>query len=384
MTIFRAGRLFDGVTVRNSHDLVVEDGVVASVRPREYSGSEKIIDLSENALIAPGLIDLQANGAAGLLLNEAPELATIDAMCRAHMAVGTTALLPTLITSDRETTRKAVAAAIEAARKSIPGFAGLHLEGPHLDPKRKGAHDPALIRPMQADDLELLLGAVRQLPTLLVTLAPEAATGQQIRALRQGGAVIALGHTNTGIEAAKTAFAAGASTVTHLFNAMSQIGNREPGLVGAALQQDPVFAGVIADGVHVHPANIALAAKCMTGNAGGVVLVSDAMACFGTTTTTFSLNGRNVTRKDGVLRLADGTLAGADLDLPTAIRNYANMSGLGLTASLTAATANPARAIDRFPGLGSLEFGQSASFVSLDPNLNVTGVWFNGKPVTRH
>ncbi|RLQ85300.1 N-acetylglucosamine-6-phosphate deacetylase [Notoacmeibacter ruber] len=378
MTIFRSGRLFDGTRLLERHDLIVDNAAVTAVRPRDATASGDIVDLGEDALIAPGLVDIQANGGAGLLLNEAPDLATIEAMCQSHLMAGTTALLPTLITSDPEATTRAVVSAVEAARTSIPGFAGLHLEGPHLDPLRKGAHDPGLIRPMQQEDLDLLLWAARELPSLLVTLAPESANVRQIAAIAKGGAVVALGHTNTGFDAANAAFRAGASMVTHLFNAMSQIGNREPGLVGAALRRDSVYAGLIADGIHVHPANIALAA----GATSRIALVTDAMACFGTDDETFSLNGRDVIRKDGALRLADGTLAGADLDLPTAIRNYSAMSGLGLEAALAAATATPAQALGRFPELGSLSPGVPASFVCLDPDLVLSGVWYEGRPVT--
>ena len=258
----------------------------------------------------------------------------------------------------------------------MPGFLGLHLEGPHLDPRRKGAHDPALIRPMQAEDLELLCDAARRLPALIVTVAPESVTPAQVAALAASGAVVSLGHSDTGEAGAGAMFAAGAAMVTHLFNAMSQLGNREPGLVGAALEADAVCAGLIADGIHVAPTTMrmALAAK----PADGIFLVTDAMAVAGTELTEFTLNGRRILRRDGRLTLADGTLAGADIDFAGAIRVLVAQVGVTLPRALRMATAVPAACLGLADRLGRLAPGLPADLVHLDKGLAVAGVWRRG------
>ena len=172
---------------------------------------------------------------------------------------------------------------------------------------------------MEEADLALLVDAARRLPALIVTVAPASVTAAQIAALAAAGAVVSLGHSDGGAAEAEAAFAAGARMVTHLFNAMSQLGNREPGLVGAALDAEGVRAGLIADGIHVAPVSMRLALAAKRG-ADGIFLVTDAMAVAGTDLDGFTLNGRRILRRDGRLTLADGTLAGADLDFAGAIR----------------------------------------------------------------
>ena len=223
----------------------------------------------------------------------------------------------------------AIAAVEDAMRAGVPGIVGLHLEGPHLSIPRKGAHDPALIRPMEPADLETLLQAAGSLPFLKVTIAPENTTEGQVAALTEAGVLVSLGHSDADYETCRRYIAAGARCVTHLFNAMSQLGNREPGLVGAALASGDTSAGLIADTVHVHPETIRAAWTAKRGP-GRIFLVSDAMAVAGSDATEFHLGGRLIKRKDGVLTLADGTLAGADLDLLTAMRVMVEEVGVEL------------------------------------------------------
>jgi N-acetylglucosamine-6-phosphate deacetylase len=282
-------------------------------------------------------------------------------------------LLPTLITDTPEITRAVVAAGIAAAEAEVPGFLGLHLEGPHLDPVRKGAHDPALIRPMEGADLALYVEAARHLPALMVTVAPESVTPQQIAALAGAGAVVSLGHSDTGLDAARAMFAAGAACVTHLFNAMSPLGHREPGLVGAALASDAVHVGLIADGIHVAPEvmRIALRAK-----PDGVFLISDAMAVAGTGLTEFTLGRRRILRRNGRLTLEDGTLAGADLDMATAIGVLVRDVGIAPARALAMATAIPAGLIGA--AAGRLHPGARADLVHLDAGFGLAGCWRGG------
>lgn len=377
-TVFHGAAVFDGTRLHPDAALVVERGRVAAILPPDEAPAGARVHLA-GGVLAPGFVDLQVNGGGGVMLNDRPDLEGIRTICAAHARLGTAGLLPTLITDTPATTRAAIAAGLAAAAEGVPGFLGLHLEGPHLDPRRKGAHDPRLIRPMQAGDLALLLDAARRLPALVVTLAPAAATAAQIGALAAAGAVVSLGHSEATAAEAAAAFAAGARMVTHLFNAMSQLGSREPGLVGAALDAEGVRAGLIADGIHVAPATMRVALAARRG-ADGIFLVSDAMAVAGTDLDAFTLNGRRILRRGGRLTLADGTLAGADLDLATAVRTLV-AAGATLPAALAMATSVPASAIGR-DDLGRLAPGLPADLVHLDEELALAGVWRAGAPLT--
>jgi N-acetylglucosamine-6-phosphate deacetylase len=367
--------VFDGARLHAGAALVVEDGRVAAIIPPDEAPAGVRVQL-DGGVLAPGFVDLQVNGGGGVLLNDRPDVDGIRAICEAHARLGTTALLPTLVTDTAANTKAAIAAGIAAADQAVPGFLGLHLEGPHLDVRRKGAHDPALIRPMTDEDLQVLVEAARRLPVLLVTLAPESATLAQIAALAGAGAIVSLGHSDTDAAQAAAAFAAGARMVTHLFNAMSQLGNREPGLVGAALDAEGVRAGLIADGIHVAPATMRVALAAKRGS-DGIFLVTDAMPVAGTDLDGFELNGRRILRRDGRLTLADGTLAGADIDFPGAIRVLVR-EGVTLSKALRMATAAPAAAIGLGDRCGVLEPGMPATLVHLDAALGLRGVWRAG------
>jgi N-acetylglucosamine-6-phosphate deacetylase len=374
-SVFHGASVFDGARLHAGAALVVEDGRVAAIIPPDEAPAGVGVQL-DGGVLAPGFVDLQVNGGGGVLLNDRPDVGGIRAICDAHARLGTTALLPTLVTDTAANTKAAIAAGIAAADHAVPGFLGFHLEGPHLDVRRKGAHDPALIRPMTDEDLQVLVEAARRLPVLLVTLAPESATLAQIAALAEAGAIVSLGHSDTGAAQAVAAFAAGARIVTHLFNAMSQLGNREPGLVGAALDAEGVRAGLIADGIHVAPATMRVALAAKRGS-DGIFLVTDAMPVAGTDLDGFELNGRRILRRGGRLTLADGTLAGADIDFPGAIRVLVR-EGVTLSKALRMATAAPAAAIGLGDRCGVLEPGMPATLVHLDAALGLRGVWRAG------
>lgn len=342
--IFDGTRLHDGCAIRFADGIATDFGPEAEI-PRDGA----VVDLAGD-MLSPGYVDLQVNGGDGIMLNDDPSVQTLRRIAGAHRRLGVAALLPTLITDTPDKTRAAIAAAIEAVRAGVPGIAGLHLEGPHLSVARKGAHDAALIRPMEPDDLDALLVAAEALPVLKVTVAPENVTEDQVAALARAGVLVSLGHSDAGFGTCRRYFAAGARCATHLFNAMSQLGNREPGLVGAVLATGAVSAGLIADAVHVHPETMRAALAAKTGP-GRIYLVSDAMAVAGTEVTRFELGGREIRRRDGVLTLADGTLAGADLDLTTALRVLTGQVGIAAETALQAATSVPAALIGRPSGL---------------------------------
>lgn len=371
-------RIFDGEDWHENAALVLRGDSVEGIVGREAvpDGAEEI-DL-DGGILAPGFVDLQVNGGGGVMLNDRPDVASIETICRAHAPFGTTALLPTLITDTREVTAAAVAAGAEAARLAVPGFLGLHLEGPHLSLARKGAHDPALIRPMEDDDEAAILAARKRLPALLVTVAPESVTPERIARLARAGVTVSLGHSDVGFAQAQEAAAAGASMVTHLFNAMSQLTNREPGMVGAALDIATLSAGLIADGIHVHPATIAAALRGKRGP-GRIFLVTDAMATIGTDMTSFTLNGRTIRREGGRLTLEDGTLAGADLDMISAVRFMHETIGLPLGEALRMASLYPAESLGLSQRYGSFVKGARADIVHLSEQVEVRSVWIGGR-----
>ncbi|MEQ5795453.1 N-acetylglucosamine-6-phosphate deacetylase [Paracoccus sp. NFXS7] len=356
-----ATTLFDGVQLLDDMAVMLRDGVIEAIVPRP----EGVVPMP--GILAPGFVDLQVNGGAGLMVGAGNDAAALARICAVHRDLGCAGILPTLITDGPEVTARVLAAGIAAARADTPGFLGLHLEGPHLDPRRAGAHDAALIRPMTDADMAALIAARADLPALMVTLAPEAAIPAQIAALTAAGIIVSLGHSDCTLDQAQAAFAAGARCATHLFNAMSPLGHRQPGLVGAVLSGD-AQAGIIADGTHVDPAALRIALRARPG---GLFLVSDCMAVAGTTLTEFPLQGRRILRRDGRLTLADGTLAGADLRLDRAVR-IAVAAGADPAQALAMATSVPAGLIGA--KAGRIAPGCAADLILLDADLHLTGI----------
>jgi N-acetylglucosamine-6-phosphate deacetylase len=371
--------LFDGESWLSGHAVTIDDGTIFDVVREDRLSPDIEVQRLEGMLV-PGFVDLQVNGGGGVLLNDAPEVETIRTICRAHAQFGTTALLPTLITDSREVTRRALEAGRAAATERVPGFLGLHLEGPHLSVARKGAHDAEFIRPLDDGDMRMLAQAARHLPALMMTVAPETVSPGQISALTAAGIAVSLGHSQASFGEAAAAVDAGARMVTHLFNAMSPLAHRDPGLVGAALERGELSAGLIADGIHVDPHAVAIALRAKNGP-GRIFLVTDAMATIGTDMTEFTLNGRRITRSNGRLTLPDGTLAGADLDMISAIRFMHREIGLDLGEALRMASLYPARAIGHAERLGRLAPEAAASLVHLSDDLAVRNVWIDGRHV---
>lgn len=375
---YLGARIFDGRRFHDDCALLVRGTAMAGVVPAVEVPPAAQIRHFAGGTLAPGYVDLQVNGGGGVMFNDAPSVQTLRTMAEAHARIGATAILPTLITDTPDRTRAAIDAVEGAVRAGIAGILGLHLEGPHLSLARKGAHDPGLIRPMTAADLELLIAAAGRLPALMVTLAPESVSLDQIRMLARSGVTVSLGHTDASFATCREATEAGVSCVTHLFNAMSQLQNREPGLVGAALSLGTLSAGLIADAVHVHPQAMATALRAKQGP-GALYLVSDAMATAGSDIAGFYLNGRWIARCDNRLTLADGTLAGAHLDLTTAIRNLVDLAGAAPEQAFAMATSVPATLIGQAPAYGHLAAGARADFVHLSRDQTLSQVWQNGE-----
>lgn len=382
--IYHAKRIFDGTQWHDTACLWVEGGRVRAILPQDQAPSSP--DIPTHRLehwLVPGLIDLQVNGGGAVLFNNSPDLPAIHTICDAHARFGTTSTMVTLITDTPKITNTAIKAAAAACGK-IPGFLGLHLEGPHLALARKGTHDPALIRPINGHDIATIIRARSAIDHLICTLAPEAVSPSQIAELTAAGITVSLGHSDCSEESARQAFNAGAKMVTHLYNAMSQMSHRAPGLVGAALDEGRIWAGMIADGWHVSDTamRVALRAKATKADTkadtGGIFLVSDAMSTIGSELTEFTLNGRKIYRADGRLTLADGTLAGADIALIDALRYVHLKLGLPLKEALQLASAYPAKAM-QLTDRGHLKPGARADFFELTQDITAGQVWIEGK-----
>ncbi len=374
-----ANRIFDGEQFLTDTGLIIEDGKVTTLLPAAERPAGCRLLILDDATLVPGFVDLQVNGGGGVLFNNAPTLDGIRTICDTHARFGTTALMVTLITDTADVRRQAIKAAAEAVARGLRGYLGLHFEGPHLSLARKGTHDPALVRPMAAEDLAALVACGDRIGRAMITVAPESVTPAQVATLVDAGFKVSLGHTDCKAAGIPAYVAAGASLVTHLFNAMSQLGNREPGLVGAALAEGALHCGLIADGFHVDPVTIgvALRAKCGPGR---IFLVTDAMSSIGSDETGFELNGRQVYRRDGRLTLADGTLAGADIDMLSSVRFAHRRLDLPLEEALRMASAYPAEAVGA-TSKGRLVPDCDADFVVLSPDLDLRSTWIGGECV---
>ena len=375
LKVFFGARLFDGLTTRDDSALVVEDGVVVAIAPaaERPRGGEQI-DLG-GGVLSPGLIDWQVNGGGGVLFNATPTPEALAAIAAAFRRFGVTAIVPTVITDSPAVLVAALVAAGEATR-STPSVLGVHVEGPFIDPRRKGVHLAEFIRPMRERDCDQLVAA--KAGAMVVTLAPSAAAPALIARLAAAGIVVSLGHAEATAEEARVAFAAGARAVTHLFNAMSQLGSRTPGLVGAALADPAIVCGLIADGHHVHAA--ALRAAINAKGVGGIALVSDAMPPAAGGPPVFTLQKRRM-RRDGSRLIDDfDTLAGGAVTLDEAVRYAVGGLGLPLADALAMATSTPARLLGLEGRVGAATPGARADFVHFDDELNLRGVWLAGAP----
>ena len=374
MLVLSGARLFDGMSFLEDHAIVIQGSRIVAVAPqaeRPRGGMQR--DLG-GGLVAPGYIDVQVNGGGGALMNDNPSLKVVRRIAEAHRQFGTTGLLPTVVTDAPEV----MAAAIQSvgdARVTVPGVLGIHLEGPFLDVRRKGAHLARFIRQMTAADVDAIAAA--DCGAILVTLAPNRVPTELIRDLAASGVLISLGHAEASWEEARAALDAGAGAFTHLFNAMSPMTSRAPGMVGAALDDPHSFVGVIADGHHVHDANlrIAFASKSLDR----FMLISDAMSPAAGGPDGFELMGRRVSRVDGRLQLEDGTLAGSLLTMDEAVRYCVDRLGVGLADALRMGSRVPATFLRRGHDLGRIAPGYFANLVHLDDALRVRETWIEGR-----
>lgn len=374
MIVLTGARIFDGERFFNDHAVVVEADRIAAILPYSERPHGAARDLG-GGLLAPGYIDVQVNGGGGVLFNDDPTPEGIARIAAAHRKHGTVGLLPTLVTDTPQLTAAAIAATHEA-RHLTPATLGIHLEGPFLDPARKGAHELRYIRNLEPGDIATIVEA--KCGAVMLTLAPNRVHAESIAELAQHGVLVSLGHSDASYAEACAAVKAGARAFTHLFNAMSAPAGREPGMVGAALDLDEAFVGIIADGHHVHEANlrIAFAAK----RHDRFMLITDAMPPAAGGPDQFDLQGRHVTRAEGCLRLEDGTLAGSVLTMDEAVRYAVKVTRLELGDALAMASRVPATFLRRETELGLIAPGYLASLVHLDDDLRVLETWIEGRP----
>jgi len=368
------GRVLTETGVVDGKCVVIENGRIAAILDGADAPAGATRRDLEGGLLTPGFIDTQVNGGGGVLFNDSPTVETIAAIGAAHRPLGTTGFLPTLISDDLtvvDTAMRATEAAIEAG---VPGVLGVHIEGPFLNVKRKGIHDPAKFRVI--DDAALALLSSLKVGKTLVTLAPETTTPDMIRKLTQAGVIVAAGHTNAAYGTMRKALAAGLSGFTHLFNAMSPLTSREPGVVGAALENQTAWCGLIVDGRHVDPAVLRIALR--TRPLDRFMLVTDAMPTVGMIDKSFDLQGRQIHVVDGVCVDAHGTLAGSDLDMIAAVRNAMSMLHLSLVDAVAMASASPAAFLGLTDQRGRIAVGQAADLVLLDDAFQVRDTWIDG------
>jgi N-acetylglucosamine-6-phosphate deacetylase len=374
ISVLTADHVFDGESFRDHCAVVVEGNHIARLMPRgDVPASVMLVDLG-SGILAPGFIDVQVNGGGGALMNDSPTIETVRTIAKAHRGHGTTSFLPTVITDTPAVISAAVAAVQLAISDKVPGVLGIHIEGPYLDPRRKGAHAENLIRTPTAEDVDycqqLRCGQV------MMTVAPNVVSASEISALARAGIKVSLGHSEANFAETSTALKAGASAFTHLFNAMSQMTAREPGMVGAALADKDSFIGIIADGFHIHDATLKIALSATATDR--FMLTSDAMPPAAGGPDSFLLQGRRVTRHEGRLLLEDGTLAGSNLTMDEALRHCVHVLGLPLAKVLQMASRNPAHFLGR-GDLGHLAPGCRANLVFLDDNLQVKRTWIDGQ-----
>lgn len=370
---FSGARIFDGTSYLPGKTVLVQGGrVIDVVADADITSNMTLLDLKGGTL-APGFVDVQVNGGGGFLFNDTPEAGALIGMAKAHARFGTTAMLPTYITDTPEGMSTAIAAARQAMGQV--SIVGLHLEGPFLSKARKGAHDPALIRPLNDADVDMLLDST--IENLLLTVAAENASPRLIKRLIEGGVTVSLGHSDAAFDVVMAAADAGARGVTHLFNAMSQLQHRQPGVVGAALEHGGLWCGMIPDGHHVHPAALRIALRAKRG-AGRIFIVTDAMPTAGHHGDVFYLNGRKVTRQGGVLRLDDGTLAGSDLTMDQALRFVIEHLEVPEAEALRMASLYPAQFMRLDRTKGRIAKGYDADFVHLDNSLHVIATYIRG------
>ncbi|NDL62721.1 N-acetylglucosamine-6-phosphate deacetylase [Acerihabitans arboris] len=375
------GRIFTGYQVLEHHAVVIDGGAIDAVCPSDALPANIERRDLDGAMLAPGFIDMQLNGCGGVQFNDsldALSVETLETMQRANVKSGCTSFLPTLITSTDAFMRRAVDVMRAFLAQHKHQALGLHLEGPYLNPIKKGTHDPALMRLPSPEMIAFLCANADVIAQ--ITLAPEQVDAGVIRQLGQAGILVSAGHSNATYDQAKAGFAAGIGFATHLFNAMPPITGREPGLIGAIYDTPSLYCGIIADGLHVSYANIRNT-KRIKGDK--LVLVTDATAPAGADNRIerFIFAGKTIYYRDGLCLDENGTLSGSALTMIEAVRNSVEFAGIPLDEALRMATLYPAQALGVAARLGTLQAGKVANLAAFTRDYRITRTIVNGDEV---
>lgn len=368
---FTNGHIVTPGGVLDQATIAVTDGRITAIVPE--ASADAAVDL-DGGWIVPGFIDTQVNGGAGVLFNDAPDVEGIAAIGKTHARYGTTAFLPTLISDVPEVIARALDATDAAIEAGVPGVVGVHIEGPVISAARKGIHDAEKFRRLDADFVALLTRPRRG--KVMLTLAPEMVSLEDIATLHQAGVILSIGHSDADYDTAKAAIAAGMTGVTHLFNAMSPLLHRAPGVVGAAIEDQSIYCGLILDGFHVHDAAVRIAMRARPHDR--FLLVTDAMPCVGADVAEFDLHGRRILIEGGRCLGEDGTLAGSALDMAGAFRNAVQRIGLSHADAAMMAATSPAAFLGLSNERGALAAGLVADWVQLTSDLMPAGTWIAG------
>ncbi|RKS85870.1 N-acetylglucosamine 6-phosphate deacetylase [Orbus hercynius] len=373
-------RIYTGMEILHEHAVIIDNDTISMICHRDHIPANIPVENLSGALLAPGFIDIQLNGCGGVQFNETIEslsIETLEIMQQTNLRSGCTSYLPTLITSSDEFMRKAVEVMRAYLQKQTNQALGLHLEGPYINPEKKGIHNPNYIRKPDQNMIDFLCQNADVIK--IITLAPERVEAAMIRQLVDAGIHVSTGHTNGTYEDARNGFNAGIRMGTHLFNAMPAITGRMPGVVGAIYDESQVYCGIIADGLHVNWANIRNSHRIKQDK---LILITDAILPVGTNIEQCTFGGQTVYYKDGKCTGIDGTLGGSALTMIEAVKNSVNYAGIALDEALRMATLYPAKSIGVESKLGTISVGKVANLVVFDHDFIIQKTIVNGQTLS--
>jgi len=362
-------KLFNGQEILIQQKIEIQNGLISKIESCDDSHDFKA------GILSPGLFDLQINGGGGVQFNHKPNVETLIKIDQAMLGCGTTSWLATIITDDIEVMQKAADAVSKLRATGKTGICGIHFEGPHISDIKKGIHKKQFIRTITEAEMELY--SRTDLGIILVTLAPEAVTQQQISQLTKMGICVSLGHSNATEEQCNRAINVGAKMFTHLFNAMSGFESRAPGMVGYALHHDSVPYSFIMDGIHVSKTAANIAFKCNPN----MILVSDAMALSGSNENQFNYFDELITKENNSLRDSQNRLAGSLMTLSDAVRNASQILDIALIDAIKMATYMPAQLLRLTHEIGTIQVGNPADFILWGEDNHMLEIWKSGRQV---
>jgi len=372
-------RIFTGDTFLDQHTLIISNGLIEAIVRDDLREPNIPLTILEGGVLAPGFIDTQVNGGGDVLFNNSPSPEALEQMISGHRRYGTTGMMPTLISDAQSVLNKGVIAVKEAIEQNVLGILGVHIEGPFFNLAKRGTHNASRIRSPSSSDIDWLC-SLSPLKTV-VTLAPEQTDAGQISALSDAGVLVCAGHTDASEKDIHKALKEGLRGFTHLYNAMRPLQSREPGVVGAALDDRDSWCGIICDGHHVSPTAIRIAHAAKAE--GKLILVSDAMATVGGQSNSFTLYDEVIREENGRLINAEGNLAGSAIGMIDAVRVCVEQVGLPLANCLRMASRYPAEFLKLEHSHGHLKPGFQADLVHFhESTWRVESTWIQGQHLT--